>query len=759
MGELAQSSEFTVGEWTVEPNLGRIIRNGEPTVLEPRIMELLVYLAHRAGKTVSTDELAEKVWAGRAVSDQPVYQGIAQLRKALVDEARHPRYIATVTKKGYRLIASVGMPEPEVAPTGIRPRSERQPRFLLPVFSLILAGSYLFLSSSDVSVSRERRNPTPSEFGSIAVLPFVDMSEDRSQQYLGDGIAEEVIHRIAAVPNVRVVARTSSFSFRDSQADVQSIGERLGADVILEGSVRRSGDRLRITAQLVSATDGYHIWSRSYEPVVSDAFIVQDQIALSVAQLLQVGVGELPARSWTENADAAEAYYLGMYYMHKRRAESLDKALQYFQQAVTYDPEFALSYAGLAKSYFLASDERYGNLPDEDAMRKSGAALRLAEALDDRLPEVLERLADEAWDRDNVLEAESLILRAININPNYAPAFKVYGHLLDDTDRWNEALVAWEMAVALDPLSPVMRVNLAFSYVFFNRFPEAEAEILTAIELDPTSHIPYFWLANMLSATDQLARAIELGKKALSTEGPEARWAGHAAMVVGYAYLTLGDFEAAGQWFGKARDLGFGGWRLANPRIHFLLAQDRFAEADALLSHWASEEPDLPNVFSLGGLYRAMMGQEAAAIAMLERTESLPYDGRFSNLFVTDFLRWGYIPAVHLANLYLSAGAEDRARQLLDDADRFIATVDKGSPSLPGVDYVRASVHALQGNDLKAIESLRQAVDNGWSKLWFAERDPIMASYRGDAQFESILDTMRDRLMTERELLPVTTPN
>ena len=125
-------------------------------MLEPRIMELLVFLAEHAGETVSTDELAEKVWAGRAVSDQPVYQGIAQLRKALEDEARHPRYIATATKKRYCLIASVGMPESEVAPTGIWPRSERQPRFLLPVFSLILAGSYLFLSSSDVSVSRRR---------------------------------------------------------------------------------------------------------------------------------------------------------------------------------------------------------------------------------------------------------------------------------------------------------------------------------------------------------------------------------------------------------------------------------------------------------------------------------------------------------------------------------------------------------------------------------------------------------------------------
>ena len=182
MAELAQSSRFTVGEWTVEPDLGQISRNGDPTILEPRVMDLLVYLADRAGETISTDELAESVWAGRAVTDQPVYQGIAQLRNALDDEARAPQYIATVTKRGYRLIAPVSIPDSETAPPVVRSRSQKQPRSLMPVFSLILAGSYLFLSSSDVSVSRERWISVPIEFGSIAVMPFVDMSEDRSQQ-------------------------------------------------------------------------------------------------------------------------------------------------------------------------------------------------------------------------------------------------------------------------------------------------------------------------------------------------------------------------------------------------------------------------------------------------------------------------------------------------------------------------------------------------------------------------------------------------
>ena len=449
MGELSELAQFTVGEWTVEPDIGRIRRNEESHELEPRVMDLLVYLADRAGETVSTDDLAETVWAGRAVTDQPVYQGIAQLRKALDDDSRNPKYIVTVTKKGYRLIAEVGGVEADVVAAGSQLQPRQQPRILVPIVSLFLAGSYLFFSSSDVSVSREGGNPVPSAYGSIAVLPFVDMSEDGSQQYLGDGIAEEMIHRIAAVPDVRVVARTSSFSFRDNQTDVQSIGDQLGADVILEGSVRRSGDRLRITAQLVNAADGYHIWSQTFEPAVSDTFIVQDQIANRVTHLLRTGYqGEkLPARSWTQSSEAADAYYLGMFHMHKRRAASLDKALKYLQLAVTHDPQFALAYAGLSKAYFLASDERFGTVPDAEAMEQSRAATQIAQSLDNRLPEVLEQMANYASDRGDLDEAEALIRQAIEINPNYAPAYKVLGFWLGQTERFDESLSALRKAV------------------------------------------------------------------------------------------------------------------------------------------------------------------------------------------------------------------------------------------------------------------------------------------------------------------------
>ncbi len=749
MGEWVESSQFTVGDWTVEPGIGQISRDGESTVPEPRVMDLLVYLADRAGQTGSTDELASEVWAGRAISDQPVYQGIAQLRKALNDEARHPRYIATVTKKGYRLVApvaGVGISDVVAQP------ARQQPKYLMPALSLLLAGTYLFLSSSDVSVSQEQAVSTL--ISSIAVLPFIDMSEDGSKQYLGDGLAEELIHRIAMDPEMKVVARTSSFAFRDGQTDIKEIGERLGADVILEGSVRQSGGKLRITAQLVDASSGYHIWSETYEPTVANAFAVQDHIAANLAELLQVGasVEALPARSWTENAEAANAYYLGMFHLHKRRPESLDKSLAYLHQAIASDPQFALAYAALAKAYFLASDARYGLVPDEEAAERSRAALETAKALDDQLPEVLELLALKPWDDGNPDAAESLYLRAIGISPNYAPVYKSYGQLLRATDRPVEALGALKKAVELDPLSPVIRINLAQAYRMLNHYAEAEAQLLTAIELDPTWHIPYYTLGRILP-DGEIARAIELGKKAFSIEGPDARLAGDAAMLVAYGYVSLQDFTAAERWHEKAEELGVDGWWLANERIHSLIAQDRYKEADALLSYWESKNTDIDNVYRLGGLYRAVMGQDSAATGMLEHAMTMTEDGDAQGLANDTDLYWGYAPAVHLAYLYMMTGRDGLASELLDLSDTHITLTEKIAPRIPGAHYVRALIHALRGNDHEAMASLQQAADSGWTRAWFAERDPILAEYRDDRAFQAILNQMKRHLIAERRKL------
>jgi TolB-like protein/DNA-binding winged helix-turn-helix (wHTH) protein/Flp pilus assembly protein TadD len=731
-----------VGEWTVDRDLGLIRRSGEAVVLEPRVMDLLVFLADRAGDTVSTDELAATVWAGRAVSNQPVYQGIAQLRKALGDDARDPRYVATVTKKGYRLIAPVNRIAGRNTSAATSPATGTRRAVLASVFALLLAASFLFLASSDVSVLPERGQQPPVTFESIAVLPFIDMSEDGSQQYLGDGLAEELIHRIAAIPGIRVVARTSSFVFRDGRTDVQAIGAKLGAEVILEGSVRRSGDRLRITAQLINTRNGYHLWSQSYEPATSDAFAVQDQIAASVAQLLRTAdvVAALPSRSWTHSGDAADAYYLGLFHMHKRRADSLQQSIDYFRLSLEYDSNFALAHLGLSQAYFLASEERFGKMPDVQSRAHASTAMQSALLLDDSLAEayMVQAILADSFER-----TEAQALRALEINPNLAGVYVPYVIALTAMGRHGEALEVSRQAVKLDPLSPVLRVNLAASYRMLNRMPEARAELETAIELDPGWHVSYFRLAQS-TPVDQHVRRIELLREAMKVEGPEARFAGQAALAIGHSFFESGDYRAAENWFARAAAAGADDWLLANHKLHWLLAKDRFDEADRLLTRWAEQQPALADIFSLGGLYRSMMLQDAAALAMFEHAESLHADG--SNLLIRDFLQWGYVPAVHYSRLCRLAGDVERAEQLLWQSEEYLAGVEKISPGLAGSLYVRASIAAEKNDRSGTFRFLRAAVENGWSALWYLERDPIFHDLRTDVEFLAIVALLERRL-------------
>lgn len=755
MMEITNNEAIKVGEWLVEPSLLKISRDGVAEVLEPRLMDLLVYLARHAGETVSIDELADSVWKGRAISDQPIYQSMAQLRKALEDDAHHPRYIVTVSKKGYRLIASVqlfGQPFPAAA-VGDKPRPRRGP--MSPALAIMVAGCFLFLSTSDVSVSLESADAAKGPYGSIAVLPFTDMSQDHDFQYFGDGLAEELIHQFAMHSGIQVVARTSSFTFRDSATTVQDVGQALGADLVLEGSVRQDSATVHVTATLISTDTGYHVWSRSYEPLAERAFAIKDQIAHDIASNFWPGGESRPidALRFTNNSEAAEAYYLGQFHMHRRRADSLGRAIVYFKEAVDHDPEFADAFATLAFSYFLASEDRYGNVPSETAAQLREIALRKAQMLNDRLPRVILLLADDAVDAGKLEEAEKLILTAIEINPSFAQAYQVYSFLLRTMGRSREVLEANKTAIRLDPLAPVHRVNLGRTYYGLAMLPEAEAEYLRAIELDPDWHVPYRYLAELHAEVGRLASAISLDKEAYQVEGPDARLTGRAAMGVGYSYLTLGDDEQADAWFARGAGAGASGWFVANHQMHLLLTQDQYDAADELLTSWQTREPDSPNVFVLGGLYRAMMNQRDAAIAMLEHALSLQAAPGDDFLYTQDFINWGYLPALHLSRLYALSGQTELAASLLDDSeDRIRHMIDDGLGT-SGVIYSLAGIEAERGNRQKAMVALQRAIDAGWSKAWFLERDPMFSDFREDHEFIALLDRLNERLASERAKL------
>lgn len=328
---------------------------------------------------------------------------------------------------------------------------------------------------------------------SIAVLPFLDMSPDADQQYFGDGMAEELITALSCLDGLQVAARTSSFRFRGDAPDVREIGKLLGVETVLEGSVRKSGDRLRITAQLVSASDGFHLWSETYNRELEDVFAIQDEIANSIADrvraaLLRDGpaaVGDKPlVKRHTEDVSAYNLYLKGRYSWSKRTAGALRRGVRFFEQAIAIDPTYALAYAGLADSYSLLGWYRY--LPSGEAFEKTRTAAQTAVEIDDSLAEAYTSLAYAEflydWDCES---AERHFQRAIELNPAYPTVRHFYAEYLMATGRFEEAHRQMRRGQELDPLALGIATGVGWTLFYLGRYDEAIDEYHNVLALDP----------------------------------------------------------------------------------------------------------------------------------------------------------------------------------------------------------------------------------------------------------------------------------
>jgi len=332
--------------------------------------------------------------------------------------------------------------------------------------------------------TRAATGPGGVDVASIAVLPFADLSPDRDQEYFCDGMTEEIIDALAKVEGFRVVARTSSFAFKGKQQDIREIGKKLNVGAVLEGSVRKDGTLLRVTAQLNSVADGYHLWSQTYERELKDVFAVQDEIAKSIVSTLQLKLAS-PQPKRARNVESYDLYLQGRYHWSRWRTEGAERALQFFEQATQKDPTYAAAYAGIADSYAWLGF--FGSLPPNEAMPKARAAAEKAITLDDSLAEAhnslgyVKALYDFDW-----AGAEHEFQRAIQLNPGLADAHFGYGIVfLSPQGRSVEALREMQLARDLDPLSPVINTYLALAYFFNGQRDQGLAYDKKALDLDP----------------------------------------------------------------------------------------------------------------------------------------------------------------------------------------------------------------------------------------------------------------------------------
>ena len=365
---------------------------------------------------------------------------------------------------------------------------------------------------------------------SIAVLPFVDLSQAKDQEYFCDGISEEILDALAKIEGLRVVARTSSFSFKGKNADVSEIGQKLGVQNILEGSLRREGNRIRVTSQLVKARDGFHLWSETYERELQGVFAVQDEITRAIVDALKIKFAIAPAVQPQRNTEAHDLYLQGLFYSNKSTEEGLRKSLDFFQRSLEKDPNSARAWAGIAKVWEWLADAYVKPLEAYPALK--AAALK-AVAMDEREAEGHAYLAEAKrvldWD---MAAADAELERALQLDPNSAFAHLVLALNRLAEGRSQEAAAQMREAVKADPLSPIISNFSSLMYLYSDRFDDAILEAKRTLEIDPDYLYEFPTLAEAYRQKGMFAEAIELYKKAREKNGLPQR-----GLAIAYAQI------------------------------------------------------------------------------------------------------------------------------------------------------------------------------------------------------------------------------
>lgn len=610
------------GLFEVDLDCNELRKKGLRLKLQDQPLNLLKILLEQPGTLVTRDELRHRLWKpGTFVEfDHSLNTAMMRLREVLGDPSDNPMFIETVPRKGYRFIAPVHEAEteqpkqgqvqlpltifdsageieanlpvvfPKSEATNVLPIRETRPVSLtgaiaigLVVVLFVVAPLFLFRRSLGFVA------PDSQQITSIAVLPMENLSGDSSQDYFADGMTDELIASLARISSLRVVSRTTAMDYKGSHESLEKIAHDLHVDAIVEGTVLRSGDRVRITAELVQVSTDRHLWADTYESQLGDILALQNQVAAAIVSQVRIKLTpqdkETLAAARPINSGAFEDYLKGRYYWGKRSEDALDKAIHYFQSATEKDPNYALAYAGLADCYGILGAAIVGTIPTSEVAPKAEAAAKKAVGLDPMLAETQTALATVQFNDDwNWKAAEAGFRRAIQLNPSYSTAHQRYSLYLMAMGRTEESLAEMNRARSLDPLSPSMNFSLGWRLYMARRYDEAIAQLLNTIEMDPTYLLAHIVLGQSYEQKGQYSEAIVELQKADSmapNSPPVLAALGHAYAVAGkrvealqlldelksqrsreyvspfylaFIYAGLNDHEQAIAWLEKSYD-------------------------------------------------------------------------------------------------------------------------------------------------------------------------------------------------------------
>lgn len=544
-----------------------LLFEGQPVPLPPKAFDLLLTLVDRSGHLVEKEELLKAVWPGAFVEEGNLAVTVSLVRKALNDDRGHHRYIETVSKRGYRFVADVKrLDEGAASPASIKesepappapaqanpattiaspvPREAAKRKFLRSLWLPITASGALILLAVVFWSNPPFLSRGHLPVRSLAVLPFHTLSTNSSDRYLGLGMADAVITKLAATGKIVVRPTSATQQYADSHLTPQAIGREQGVDAVLDGRIQREGDQVRVTVQLIRVRDGMQLWADTFDRQFTDVFALEDALSAMAAQSLRLQLSGEQTRKFTrrstENPEAYDAYMKGRYFWNKRTESGLNRGLDYFRQAINLDPGFAEAYSGLADSY--ATLGLYSVLPPKRAFPTAKDAATRALQMDESLAAAHATLGFIYFYYEwNPAASSQEFLRAFAENPDYAMAHSWYGESLAAAGEYPQATAEAQRAMQDDPLSLIIGSNAGWTFALAHHYDQAVDTLKKTIDIDPNFPRTHFRLGQVYEMRGQYAMAIPEFEKAVQLSGGDPYYEGS----LGHAYATSGNARQA----------------------------------------------------------------------------------------------------------------------------------------------------------------------------------------------------------------------
>ncbi len=588
MGPSATSAKiFRFGVFEVDPKAGELRKHGLRVKLSEQPFQILTMLLEKPGEIITRDELRSRLWQGDTFVDfdHGLNNAVMRLREVLGDSSDSPRFIETIPRRGYRFIAPVeesvfpvqGPAESEV-PVAVRlpeldattssgnipiAGAQSQPvrsgfpfsRFVTWMVAGILTVGVLTLLGF-LFLGRSPGAPKPPQNTSLVVLPLEDLSGDKDQEYFADGMTDELIANLAKIRSLRVISRSTAMAYKGTRKPLSEIAHELSVDAVVEGTVLRVGNRVRITAELVQVSTDRHLWADTYESQMGDVLALQNRVSSAIVNEIRINLTQEDRERLAKNPavapEAYENYLKGRYYWNKRTDENLTKAIGYFEEATREDQHYALAYAGLSDCYAIISATIFGTMPSSVAAPKAKDAAQHALEIDPTLAEAETSLATVKFNYDwDWSGAAAGFERAIQLNPSYATAYQRYSLYLMAMGRTQDSFEQINKARELDPLSISINFSLGWRLYMARQYDRALEQLRNTLEMDPSYELPH--------------------------------------LVAGQAYEQKGQFDLAIAELGKAVDLSHGTPMMVSALAHAYARSGNKAEAEKLLAQLTAE--------------------------------------------------------------------------------------------------------------------------------------------------------------------------